>query len=236
MPAYNEANVLRHNVGLIEKSISQITDSYEIIITEDGCSDETAKVATALSNGCSNVVHIHSDHRLGKGLAIKRALNTSKGRAVIFMDADLSTNLSQLYDVLELLDNGYDAVIGSRYVKGSYVSRSLLRYIASRAYNLLVKLLFWDNVLDHQCGFKGFSRRALKSVIEGITENGFLFDTELIVKMTRKELRKIEIPVKWTEPEDRISKFNLLVDGIEMGLALVKLRLKLWAYGRPKSA
>jgi glycosyltransferase involved in cell wall biosynthesis len=236
VPAYNEASTLKQNIGLIEKAVSQIADSHEIIIAEDGCSDETAKIVADMSNNCSKVMHLHSDHRLGKGLALKRALRASKGQTIVFMDADLSTSLGHLHDVVKLIENGYDIVIGSRHIKGSYVRRSLSRDVASRAYNLLVKLLFWDNVSDHQCGFKGFNRRAVKGVIDEITENGFLFDTELILKMKQKGLRTIEIPVKWTEPENRNPKFNLLIDGVKMGLKLVRLRFRLWVYGKQKSA
>jgi hypothetical protein len=228
VPAYNEASTLRQNLALLEKVASQVTDSFEIIVTEDGCTDETAKIAADVSNNCSKVTHLHSDHRLGKGLALKRALKASKGQVLVFMDADLSTSLDHLHDVVKLVENGCDVVIGSRHVKGSYVRRPLSRAIASRAYNLLVKLLFRDNVSDHQCGFKGFNHQALKGVIDEVTENGFLFDTDLIVRMKQKGLRIIEIPVKWTEPEDRIPKFNLLADGIRMGLKLVKLRFKTW--------
>ena len=236
MPAYNEASILEQNIGFIEKIVSQITDSYEIIIAEDGCSDKTAKMATDISNDYSKVVRLHSDNRLGKGLALKRALKTSKGQVLVFMDADLSTSLDHLYDVVNLVENGYDFVIGSRHIKGSRVRRPLSRGIASRAYNLLVKLLFLDNVSDHQCGFKGFNHQAVKGVIDEVTENGFLFDTELIVRVKRKGLRIIEIPVKWIEPEDRIPKFNLLADGIKMGLELVKLRFELWEKRNQKSA
>lgn len=236
VPAYNEASMLRQNVGRIEKAVSRIVNSYEIIIAEDGCSDETAKIGADLSNNCSTVVHLHSDRRLGKGLALKRALKTSKGQSLVFMDADLSTSLDYLDDVVKLVENGYDAVVGSRHVKGSYVRRSLRRGLASKAYNLLVNLLFRDNVLDHQCGFKGFNHQALEGVIGEVAENGFLFDTELIVRMKQRGLRMIEIPVKWTEPEDRIPRFNLLADGIGMGFKLVKLRFKLWTERNRKNA
>lgn len=235
VPAYNEASKLRQNVELIEKVVSVITDSYEIVIAEDGCSDETAKMVANISNNCSKVVHFHSDHRLGKGLALKRALKASKGKSLVFMDADLSTSLDHLHDVVKLVENGYDVAIGSRYVKGSYVHRPFSRTLASRVYNLLVKFLFWDDVSDHQCGFKGFNYQTLKSVIDEVTENGFLFDTELIVRMKRKGLRIIEIPVKWTEPKDRIPKFNLFPDGIKMGIKLIKLRFKLWTRRNQKS-
>ena len=236
VPAYNEADTLRQNLALLEKVASQVTDSFEIIVTEDGCTDETAKIAADVSNNCSKVTHLHSDHRLGKGQALKRALKSSKGTVIIFMDADLSTSLDQLHDVVKLIENGYDLVIGSRHVKGSLVRRPLSRCIASRAYNLLVKLLFWDKVSDHQCGFKGFNHRALECVVDEVTENGFLFDTELIVRMKRRGRRIIEIPVKWSEPEDRISKVNTLADGINMGIKLIKFRFKLWKQRNRKSA
>lgn len=235
VPAYNEAFMLRQNVETMEKVVSQITNSYEIIIAEDGGTDETARIANEISNNCSKVVHLHSDHRLGKGLALKRALRASKGRVFVFMDADLSTSLDHLHDVVKLVENGYDMVLGSRHVRGAYVKRPFSRDIASRAYNFLVKLLFWDNVSDHQCGFKGFDHQAVKCIMEEITENGFLFDTELVVRMKQRKLRIIEIPVKWAEPENRISKFNLLVDGIRMGLGIVKLRCKLLRKRSPKS-
>lgn len=236
MPAYNEASTLRQNVGFIEKTVSQIVDSYEIIIAEDGCFDETAEIATEISNNSLKVMHLHSDHRLGKGLALKRALKASNGQVFVFMDVDLSTSLDHLHDVVKLVANGYDVVIGSRHAKGSYVKRSFSRDIASRAFNLLVKLLFWDNVSDHQCGFKGFNHQALKDTVDEVTENGFLFDTELILRMKQKGLRIIEIPVNWSEPEGRISKFNVLADGMRMGIKLVRLRFILWTHRKRKSA
>lgn len=236
MPAYNEASTIKQNIGLMEKTALQITNSYELIIAEDGCFDETAKIVADISNNGSKIVHLHSDRRLGKGLALKKALKTSKGRILVFIDADLATSLDHLHDIVKLVEDGHDVVIGSRHVKGSHVRRPVSRAIASRAYNLLVKLLFWDNVADHQCGFKGFKQKALKDAIDEVTENGFLFDTELIVRMKQRGLRIIEIPVKWTEPEDRIPKFNLLADGIRMGLELVKLRFRLWDHKERKLA
>jgi glycosyltransferase involved in cell wall biosynthesis len=225
LPAYNEAASLRQNVESIEKVASQITSRYQIVVAEDGCTDETAKIASAISKKRPEILHLHSDHRLGKGGALKKALKASEGRVVVFMDMDLSTELSSLHDVVKLVENGYDAVIGSRYVHGSHASRPPLRSIASRIYNFTVRLLFRDSFLDHQCGFKGFDRQALKEVLEEVNENDFLFDTELILKMKRRKMRIIEIPVRWTEPNERNSRFNLLTDGIVMLFKLFKLRL-----------
>jgi glycosyltransferase involved in cell wall biosynthesis len=226
IPAYNEATTLRQNVDSIEKVASQIAGSYEIIIAEDGCSDETAKIAAAISENSSTVLHLHSDHRLGKGLALKRALKRSEGQVVVFMDADLSTRLDHLKDVVGMVENGYDAVIASRYVRGSHARRPVLRDMASKVYNLLVRMLFRDSISDHQCGFKGFKQQALKDVLDETVEKGFLFDTELMLRMKRRKLKVIEIPVHWIEPKTRASRFKLFTDGVIMGLELFRLRIK----------
>lgn len=227
LPAYNEADVLKQNVESIEKVAAQIAHPFEIVIAEDGCSDETPRIACDISNNSSRVIHLHSNHRLGKGMAIREAFKASQGQIVVFMDADLSTSLDHLHDVVKLVENGYDAVIGSRYARGSFAKRPVFRTAASKAYNFLVRLLFQDGVLDHQCGFKGFNRRVLKDILDEVTEDGFSFDTELILRMKRKKLRVIEIPVNWTEIDERTSKFRLLTDGILMGLKLFKLKLRL---------
>ncbi|MCJ7424441.1 glycosyltransferase [Candidatus Bathyarchaeota archaeon] len=227
LPVYNEASILRQNVESIEKVASQITRDYEIIIAEDGCSDETSRIAADLSVNSSRVIHLHSDRRLGKGLALKRALKACEGRIVTFMDADLSTSLDHLHDVVKLVDNGYDVVIGSRHSRGSCTRRPLFRAIASRTYNVLVRFLFRDSVLDHQCGFKGFNRQVLNDVLDETAENGFLFDTELILRLKLKRLRMIEIPVRWTETGERNSKFRLIPDGAIMVFKLLRLRFRL---------
>lgn len=225
VPAYNEAETLKRNIKIISNGISRILNNYEIIIAEDGSTDETTKIVMEIANENPKVIHLHSSQRLGKGLALKRAIKASEGEIITFMDADLATNLMNLIQLLKSIEGGYGITIGSRYVKGSYVERPLTRTIASRAYNLLVNLLFEDGIQDHQCGFKAFSRQALESIIDDVKSNGFFFDTELIVKARWKGFLITEIPVRWREmrKESTLRKIIMLAPLMTWELLMLKL-------------
>lgn len=228
VPAFNEAPCLRRSIGFIEEAVKQITRSYEIIIAEDGSMDGTDKIAADMARENSRIIHSHADERLGKGQALKKALKTSVGDIIVLMDADLATSLGHLPKLVLLIEREYDGAIGSRHTKGSFTSRTLLRTLTSKTYNLLVRLLFRDGIHDHQCGFKAFRRKAIEYLLKDVESNGFFFDAELIIKAKKKGFSIAEFPVTWTEPYGRKSKFKLLRDGPEMGLKLLRLRAKLW--------
>ena len=228
IPAFNEAPSLRRSIDFIEEAVKQITRSYEIIIAEDGSMDGTDRIAADMARENSRIIHSHADERLGKGQALKRALEASAGEIIVFMDADLATSLGHLWKLVLLIEREYDGAIGSRYTNGSITSRTVLRTLTSKTYNSLVRLLFRDGIHDHQCGFKAFRRKALESLLKDVESDSFIFDTELIIKARRKGFLIVEVPVTWTEPYGRKSKFKLLRDGPEMGLKLLRLRAKLW--------
>lgn len=228
IPAYNEAPFLRRSINFIEEAVESIKASYEIVIAEDGSLDGTDKIAANLVRENSRIIHSHADGRLGKGQALKKAMKVSTGEIVVLMDADLATSLSHLSKLVSLIEGEYDGAIGSRYSKGSSISRTLLRTFTSKTYNLLIRILFGSEIRDHQCGFKAFRRKVLEYLLKDVESDGFLFDTELIVKARKKGFSITELPVTWTEPYGRISKFNLLRDCPRMGLSLLMLRAKLW--------
>jgi glycosyltransferase involved in cell wall biosynthesis len=228
IPAYNEAPVLRRNVDFIEQAVRSINGSYEIIIAEDGSTDGSDEIAAHMARQNPRIIHSHAVGRLGKGQALRKALKASTGEIIVFMDADLATSLSHLPKLLSLIESGYDGAVGSRHADNSVTSMTLLREFTSQAYNFLARLLFGTRVRDHQCGFKAFHRKAFESIVNGMKSNGFIFDTELIVKGKRKGLLIAELPVTWTDPFGRRSKFKLLEDGPGMLLGLLKLRVKLW--------
>jgi glycosyltransferase involved in cell wall biosynthesis len=227
VPAYNEASCIEKSLYAIEQEIEGITKSYEIIITEDGSSDGTDIIAETLSRENWQIRHLHSKERIGKGAAINNAFLASKGKVAVFMDADLSTNLSCLSGMLDQIESGYDIVIGSRHIDGSKVERDISRTIPSRLYNFLARLIFRDKIHDHQCGFKVLRREILDYIVS-IKANGFFFDTELLVRAKKQGYLIHEYPVTWKEPSDRRSKISILRNGTKMGLDLIKLRMDLW--------
>jgi len=208
IPVFNESKILEDNITLLNNSVESITTSYEIILAEDGSTDETYNICKRLENN-PNIRVLHHPERQGKGNALKSAFNSALGDIVIFMDADLSVNLDSLCDLISPLSEEYSMVVGSRYAEGARINRGFVKTFKSRLYNFMVNLFFRTNILDHQCGYKSFNREHLEPILSNVSDGAFFFDTELIIRTKEAGLKIIEIPVEWSEPERRKSRVGL---------------------------
>jgi glycosyltransferase involved in cell wall biosynthesis len=225
IPAHNESSRLERNVSLLDDFMQKLGSSYEIIIAEDGSSDKTYPIATELATQKCNVRVLHSKERLGKGAAITRAIEDSKGRIVAFMDADLAVDLENLPYLLKSVEENRGVVVGSRWVKGAKVRRSLLRNLASRTYNICAGFLFQDGVLDHQCGLKGFTRRVASEVLPKMKSTDWVWDTEFILLAIKAGYNVYEMPVSWQERK-RGASFKTLELAPIMLFELLKLKIR----------
>ena len=227
LPAYNEANKLETAVTKVAKTLEKFASSHEIIIAEDGSTDGTDEVADMLSERYPFVKHLHGEKRLGRGVALKNAFRQSNGRILVYMDVDLATNIEQLKSLVAAIEEeGFDFAVGSRMLSESKVERSRTRQIASKSYNFLVHAMLGSKVKDHQCGFKAFKREALMPLLDEVTACHWFWDTELLVRASRKGIKIKEIPVDWKTRRE--TKVKLLKDSFSMAGQVVKLwwRLK----------
>jgi len=224
LPACNEAKRIRSTVSKIKQMMKG--RKFEIIISEDGSTDGTDKIAAELARKDKKIVHLHSDIRLGKGKALKRGFRVARGRTVCFFDVDLATDLSYLPELIDRTKK-YDVVIGSRYLKGSITSRVFKRNILSQVYNWLVRLLFSSKIRDHQCGFKAFRRKVMLDLLKKSKVDKWFIDTELLVLAQRKGYSIREMPIKWEENLEK-TKVRLLRDTLGFFSDLIKFRLRLW--------
>jgi len=226
-PAYNEADALEAAVEKVIQALNEFTQSYEIIIAEDGSTDGTAKLATALAEKYSFVKHIHGEKRLGRGAALKNAFKQSHGEVLVYMDLDLATDLIHLESLVDAVESeGYEFATGSRMLSESNVERSGTRHLASKTYNFMVRALLGSKVKDHQCGFKAFRREPLLQLLDEVGASHWFWDTELLVRAYRRGYKIKEIPVSWTG--GRETKVRLLEDSLNMGWQIFSLwwRLK----------
>ncbi|MEM5881568.1 MAG: glycosyltransferase [Candidatus Aenigmatarchaeota archaeon] len=223
IPAYNEARTIEKCINEVRKKLQEMKINYQIIIAEDGSSDNTYQIAKSLAKKYKNIEISHFDKRLGRGSALKRCVNIVKGDFVIYMDADLSTKL----DALELLIRELkynDIVIGSRYIGGAKYKRSLIRLMLSRAYNLIRLLLFPKlKVKDCQCGFKGFRKDIFIEINKNVEDGQWFWDTEFLIKANARKAKIKEIPIEWGG--DKRTSVKILKDSIIMFAKLIKLRL-----------
>lgn len=219
VPAYNEATRLGKTLPIMLKYLASTYPESELIVVDDGSSDNTADLArevlTRAQTVRTSVISYHSN--LGKGRAVRLGLLASRGHVALFTDADLSTPITETPKLVEAIQRGdCDLAFGSRALDRDLIGvhQPWRREQGGRIFNLAVRLAtrlpFWDT----QCGFKAFRMSVCRPLIEGATIDRFGFDVELIYLAHRAGLRLREIPVRWDHNEG--SKVNVMNDSFKM--------------------
>jgi glycosyltransferase involved in cell wall biosynthesis len=228
LPAHNEAGKIENAVWQTKQALAALTAAYEILIAEDGSTDGTADRARRIAAEDPLVRHIHSDERLGRGKALNQAFKRAHGDIVMYMDVDLSTDLSYVKPLINALkEEQYDFATGSRMMHESNVKRTVTRTLLSTAFNLLVRLLLRSKLRDHQCGFKAFRKEALMRILPEIEDEHWFWDTELLVRAQRNGYRVKEIPVVWVDKGGTGTKVNAVGDSMSMFASIVRLYVSL---------
>jgi len=227
VPAHNEAKCLEKSIDILMNFLKKnFKERCNIVISEDGSTDGTDEIAEKMTEKYKFIKYLHSDIRLGKGGALKKAADYLEGDLVLFVDAGLPIVLENLKSMIDSLRKGAEApdiVIGSRYTRGSTARRKPHRMFVSKAYMLLANLLFGLKIRDTQCGFKGFKNDVFKKLCEYTKENGRLWDTEMLVKAREMAYDIEEMPVFWEEREH--SKINVAKKSWDMFWGLIRLKI-----------
>ena len=219
IPAYNESARLGKTLRAVVDYLSQNAPDGEVIVVDDGSSDQTAALAREVfqdSKGLRTSV-ISYKSNLGKGRAVRLGLLAARSDVALFSDADLSTPITEAPKLVEPIVNGQcDVAFGSRALDRKLIGvhQSWRREQGGRVFNLVVRVAtgmpFWDT----QCGFKAFSMSVCRPLIEAATIDRFGFDVELLYLAFRAGLNLKEIPVRWDHNEG--SKITLFTDSFKM--------------------
>jgi glycosyltransferase involved in cell wall biosynthesis len=225
IPVLNEEVDLEPSTHTLHEYMKAHLDQYAwaIVIADNGSTDATLDIARRLSREFSNVSYIRLEQR-GRGRALKRAWTESKADIVAFMDVDLSTDLEALPGLIRAVDaEGYEVAIGSRLAKGAVVTkRPFKRGLFSKGYSLLIRATFLCGFRDAQCGFKAVTRRVADEVVPLVENNGWFFDTELLIIAEKNGYSIMELPVKWSDDPD--SRVNVVGTAVEDIKGLLRMR------------
>ncbi|MFA5022289.1 MAG: glycosyltransferase [Patescibacteria group bacterium] len=202
IPAYNEQSILATSIERLVNFCSQnLTIDWQIIIADNNSSDQTAVVAKNLASQFSQVKYLFVPQK-GKGIAIRSAWESQPADLYCFMDADLATDLSALQLAIAAVNEGNDAVIGSRFARQSKVSRSLVRKLTSQGYRLVLKIILGLKINDAPCGFKLISQKVKDDILPKVQNQEWFFDSELIILVEKGGYKIKEIPVIWHDPRE----------------------------------
>jgi putative flippase GtrA len=203
VPVRNEESDL---VPSVRRLVSYLRESFpfsaRVTIADNGSTDATWAIASRLARELPEVRAIHMDLP-GRGRALRAIWSQSDAEVLAYMDVDLSTDLNALLPLVAPLLSGHsDLAIGTRLARGARVIRGPKRELISRSYNMLLRTLMGARFSDAQCGFKAIRRDQARVLLPLTQDNGWFFDTELLVLAERAGLRIHEIPVDWVDDLD----------------------------------
>ena len=203
IPAYNEEK--RIGKALNDYAATLINDPAvraHIIVVSDS-NDGTDSIVEDFSSRYGQITLIKNKKREGKGGSLLKGFEYACRKAstydvIGFVDADDAVRGSEIKRLFRFSQqDDVDGIIGSRYMRLSRLSGSLelSRKIASRFYNLLVRLLFRLEYTDTQCSAKFFKRNALKRVLPRIILKDLTFDVNLLYALKEDGARVVEVPI-----------------------------------------
>lgn len=216
VPVFNEQAVLEKSITkLVNYLMQEMPSTWQITIADNASTDNTSTIARRLAEQLPNVIHRRLEVK-GRGFALRDAWGASSAKVLAYLDVDLSTDLAALPPLVAPLLSGHsDVSIGTRLGQSSRVSRGPKREFISRSYNFLLRRTMQVRFSDAQCGFKAIRADVAKRILPHIEDNGWFFDTELLIIAERSGLRIHEIPVDWVDdPDSRVDIRQTAVDDL----------------------
>jgi putative flippase GtrA len=217
VPVYNEEAVLQRSILRLHRFLSaEFPFTWRIVIADNASTDRTPVIAEQLAWDLRGVALLRLDKK-GRGRALRAAWSASRARVVCYMDVDLSTDLRGLLPLVAPLMSGHsDLAIGTRLARGARVVRGSKRELISRTYNHILHATLRARFSDAQCGFKAVRRDALDHLLADVRDDGWFFDTELLVLAQRRGMRIHEVPVDWVDdPDSRVDIVRTAVDDLK---------------------
>lgn len=198
IPAYNEEAAIAEAIDRIGRYFKARGFDFEIIIVDDGSSDRTRAVVEGKVAEWPTARLLANEMNRGKGFSVKRGALAATGEWILFLDADLSTQPEE-FEKLEAAMRDHDIVIGSRALRSSRITRHqpFLRELGGKFFNKIVRWYMGLPFHDTQCGFKCFNRRT-RVLFEKQTNEGWVFDVELLFLAQKMGFRVAEVGVVWT--------------------------------------
>jgi dolichyl-phosphate beta-glucosyltransferase len=210
VPAYNEQDRIG---AMLEETISFLEDqvkvkpnfTYEIVVVNDGSKDNTKEKVLEYTkqHGFAKVRLLNLRVNCGKGAAINKGMRYSRGKTILFADADGATKFSDCTslekELKRITKDELGCVVGSRYTEAAEAERTALRRFVSFVFHLPVILVCGAEIKDTQCGFKMFTRKAAQLIFQSQHVDRWAFDVEVLFLCKYFTIPVAEVPVTWNE-------------------------------------
>lgn len=216
VPVFDEAATLEASITSLHDHLTRhVTETWRITVADNASTDGTPALADDLARRLRCVTAVHLAEK-GRGRALKQVWAASPADVLVYLDEDLSTDLSALGPLVAPLLSGHsDLAIGTRLSRSSRVVRGGTREFVSRSYNFLLRRTMGVGFSDAQCGFKAVRADVAAELLPLVEDTAWFFDTELLVLAERCRLRIHEVPVDWwDDPDSRVDVVGTALDDL----------------------
>jgi dolichol-phosphate mannosyltransferase len=209
LPTYNEAENI---VGFL-RAVRQAAPDVDVLVVDDNSPDGTADLAEEAASELGSIKVLRRSGKLGLGSAYRHGFTTAFDEgyeAIVSMDADFSHDPALIPTMLQLVADGADAVIGSRYVPGgATVDWPLRRRLLSKWGNRYTAAVLRLPVSDCTSGFRAYKTAALRAIDPAsTTADGYAFLTELVRKLIANGSKIVETPIVFRDRQFGTSKMS----------------------------
>ena len=223
IPCFNEYSRLYKNLPIIAEYCDTLKD-YELIFVDDGSTDNTLRLLQFFKPYCKNMHIITYDKNGGKGYAVRQGLKVATKDIILFMDADLATDLSCIDKAMKMsktIKKDF-VIIGNREDKKSKVKASIFRKIIGRSFIILEQIILKMNYADTQCGFKLMSKNVIPKIVEDLQIDRWAFDVEILYLCKQNRIPVKSMPVIWHDVAG--SKVHPVKDSWKMFIELIRIK------------
>ena len=221
VPAYNEEQGIKRCIMEIMKNVPDV----EIIVVNDGSTDNTANIVRELTKRHKNVRLVSYKHNKGKGYALRKGASIAKGKILVTFDADCSVDASEIKKFLHAVEKDRNVFAnGSRFlIPMEKQAMPLLHIIGNKLFALALSFLLGQRISDALCGTKAFAREHFKRM--KLKENSWP-DFEMLAEASRLGLKIVDVPVYYRRRRYGSSKMKTLTHGTYFFIQLIKISFR----------
>ena len=220
VPVYNEEKTVRE---ILDK-ILRVDVDKEIIIVDDGSTDKTKeRLLEFAEDKAGQISIITHETNMGKGRAVRTALDYIKGDLAIIQDADLEYEPAEYIRLIDAIKTkGADVIYGSRFLGKRHVTSRLHRF-ANWVLTFLTNILYGSNLTDMPTCYKLFKTELLKNL--KLSSNGFTIDAEITAKLLKRGIKIQEVPISYRGRSYHEGKKITWKDGFAIMATLIKYKV-----------
>jgi dolichol-phosphate mannosyltransferase len=209
IPLKNEDQQVETTVDFLSSELRELKKKFIITLIDDYSNDKTWNLLIKLREKYNNVEIYKNEYQPGYGNATRLGIEKNKCDAVVFFMGDCSDNPKDIKSYVEYLDQGFDCVFGSRFIKNSkVVDYPVLKLILNRIANNFIRLLFFIKYNDVTNAFKAYKKELLIN-FKPIVSKHFNINAELALKAISRGYKYKVIPISWFNRKKNLSKFKI---------------------------